>query len=466
MGIRLRQSGFEDFVILEKAGGVGGTWYHNRYPGCECDVPSHLYSYSFDLKADWSKPYARQPEILEYVRSCADRYGVTPHCRFDAEVTRARWDDERSDWTLELASGEAVRADVVVSAIGMFNDLVYPDIEGLEDFEGTSFHSARWDWEHDLAGQTIGVIGSAASAVQLVPEIIREARQVHLFQRTANWVLPKKDDPFSEEQLEHLRAHPEAVRAIRQEIFDGIESGKAFTDPAARAEMEAAVLAMIERVEDPEVRAKLVPDHPWGCKRPLFSNDYYPAFNAPNLELVTERIERITPGGVVTEDGRERPVDTIVFATGFAATKYLSALDVTGREGLRIEDAWAEGAEAYLGMTTAGFPNLFMLYGPNTNQGSLITMIEWQVEHVLKHIQRIRDEGLAWIDVRPGPMAAYNADIQQAIEAIEPWQASCSNYYRAESGRVVTQWPHTMGRFRDEVEKIDLDVYEFRRRQP
>ncbi len=460
MAIKLREAGFENFVILERSSQVGGTWNYNRYPGCACDIPSHLYSFSFDIKRDWSRPYAPQPEILEYMEGIAEKYGLLPFCRFDETVQRAEWDDRRAFWTLQLASGEAVEAEIVVSAIGMFNSLVYPEIEGLDSFAGTKFHSARWDWEHSLAGETVGVIGAAASAVQLVPEIVKEAGQVHLFQRTANWVLPKEDDPYTEEQLAHFRSDPNAALEVRQTIFDGIESGQAFYDPKVRAEMEQTCLQAIAVVEDPAVREKLVPTHMWGCKRPLFSNDYYAAFNRPNLELVTEEIERITKDAVVTADGRERKVDTLVLATGFRATEYLSAIEVIGRNGLDLEEAWRDGAQAYMGVTTAGFPNLFMLYGPNTNQGSLITMIEWEADHALEHIKRIVDQDLAWVDVRADLQASYNEQIQKDIAAVEPWMDGCSGYYRSPSGRVVTQWPKNMTAFRDMISRFDPDAYE------
>jgi cation diffusion facilitator CzcD-associated flavoprotein CzcO len=460
MGIRLEQAGFEDFLLLEKAGGVGGTWYHNRYPGCACDIPAHLYSFSFEIKRDWSRPYASQPEILAYMEGLAEKYGLLPHCRFGRGVRKATWDEGRSCWTLDLEGGEAVEADVVVSAVGMFNDLSDPRIEGLDSFEGTRFHSARWNWDHDLTGETVGVIGSAASAVQFVPEIVKQAGLVHLFQRTANWVMPKEDDPYTEEQLAHFRAKPELADAIRDEIFRRVDGGMTFSDPVALAEMEAAVLKSLEVVRDPELRRKLRPQHPFGCKRPLISNDYYPAFNRPNLELVTDAITRVTKDAVVTADGRTRRVDTLILATGFSATKYLSAIDVRGRAGRRIDDAWNDGARAYLGITTAGFPNLFMLYGPNTNNGSILTMIESQVDYALRKIQRIASEGLAWIDVRPEPMERYNDEVQEAIAGVEVWQADCNGYYRSPSGRIVTQWPWSMTAFRERTEKPDPEVYD------
>jgi cation diffusion facilitator CzcD-associated flavoprotein CzcO len=460
MAIRLREAGFEDFVLLEKGGSVGGTWYHNRYPGCACDIPSFLYSFSFEPKCDWSRPYGSQPEILAYMEHCAAKYGVLPHCRFGSGVLGAAWDERRARWTLALESGERVEADVVVSALGMFNELAWPAIEGLDAFAGTRFHSARWNWDHDLAGEAVGVIGSAASAVQFVPEIAKRAGQVHLFQRTANWVLPKEDTPYTAEQLEHFRAAPADALALRDAIYQRVDGGMTFSDPAALAEMEAAGLAAIEVVRDPELRRKLRPQHPFGCKRPLLSNDYYPAFNRPNLELVTDRIERIESDAVVTADGKRRRVDTLIIATGFATTKYLSAIDVRGRGGRRLDDAWRDGPWAYLGITTAGFPNLFMLYGPNTNNGSILSMIEAQVDYALRQVQRLANERLAWLDVRPEPMARYNEDVQQAIARVAVWQAECNGYYRSPSGRVVTQWPYSMSEFRRRTSAPDAGAYE------
>ena len=460
MAIRLRQAGFEDFVLLEQADGLGGTWYHNRYPGCACDIPSFLYSFSFEPKLDWTRPYGTQPEILAYMEDCAEKYGVLPHCRFGSGVEKAVWDDERALWTLTLDSGERVEAEIVVSALGMFNELAWPDIEGLDRFQGTRFHSARWNWDHDLSGETVGVIGSAASAVQFVPEIVKQAGQVHLFQRTANWVMPKPDEPYTEEQLQEFAAEPERAATQRAEMYAQVDGGMTFSDPVALAQMEEAGLQAIEQVEDPVVREKLKPQHPFGCKRPLLSNDFYAAFNLPNLELVTEPIDHVEADSIVTTDGRSRRIDTLILATGFSATKYLSALDVRGRGGQHIDDAWKDGATAYLGITTAGFPNLFMLYGPNTNNGSILSMIESQVDYVLGWIERIRERELAWIDVRPEPMAAYNDEVQEAISGVEVWQQSCNGYYRTPSGRIVTQWPFSMSEFERRTASPVDDAFE------
>lgn len=460
MGIRLLEAGLEDFVILEKADGVGGTWRHNRYPGCECDVPSHLYSFSFELKPDWSKPYATQPEILEYFEHCAERYGLIPHCRFNTEVSGAEWDESSASWEIKLDSGETIVADAMVGAVGMFNEPHVPGIDGLDSFEGTAFHSARWDAGHDLTGDRIGVIGSAASAVQLVPPVAEQAGTLHLFQRSANWVLPKLDDPYTPADIARFRADDAVLRALREETAANFEVGSTFSIPKILAEREAVGLAAMETVADPEVREKLRPLHPFGCKRPLFSNDYYPAFNRPNLELVTDPIDRITADSVVTADGVERQVDTLILATGFETTKYLTTIDVVGRNGVSLDEAWSAGAQAYVGVTTAGFPNMFMLYGPNTNNGSIITMIEHQVEHVLLHLHRILDEDLAWVDVRPEAMELYNREVQTAIDAVEVWQAGCNGYYRSPNGRIVTQWPSSMAEYGRLTSTLDRDAFE------
>ncbi len=460
MGIRLKEAGFADFVLLEKADGVGGTWFHNRYPGCAVDLPSFFYSFSFARKYDWSRPYAPQAELLAYMEGIADQYALRPHCRLSHEVTRLEWQDEEARWRVEIAGREPIFADVVVSAVGMFNEVAYPDIAGRDDFSGPAFHSARWDWAVPLAGKRIAVIGSAASAVQIVPEIVKDAAQVHLFQRTANWVVPKEDEPYTEAQLAAFREDPTPLDVQRAEYYKTVDEGMTFEIPEQMAMTEEYGNAIRQQVRDPVVREKLRPHHPYGAKRPLVSNLFYPAFNEPNLELVTDPIESITPTGVRTADGREREVDLIVYATGFSATKYLSALDVRGANGVHIDDAWSDGATAHLGITTAGFPNLFMLYGPNTNNGSILEMIEHQTNHVKLHLTRMREEGLAWVDVRPEVQAAYNEAVQKKIATIPVWNQDVNGYYRSASGRVVTQWPFSMTRFREMTERIEADDYQ------
>ena len=460
MGIRLREAGFEDFVILDRADGVGGTWFHNRYPGCAVDLPSFLYSFSFAPRHDWPRPYAPQSELLAYMESIATENGLRPHLRLGDGVRRVVWHEDETCWRLELDSGAIREAEIVVSAVGMFNDLVFPDIDGREDFAGVAFHSARWDRDVPLEGRRIAVVGSAASAVQIVPELVKVAARVHLFQRTANWVLPKVDTPYTPDELEAFRRDPSILDAQREEIYRVIDEGMTMDDAVQLAEMERIGLEALGQVEDAAIREKLRPRHPYGCKRPLLSNEFYPAFNRPNLELVTEPIERITKAGLRTTDGVEREVDLIVYATGFSATKYLSALDVTGRGGRHIDEAWADGASAYLGMLTAGFPNLFMLYGPNTNNGSILEMLEHQTNHVRRHVERMTEEGLRWVDVKPEAQAAYNERVQAAIARIDVWNHPVNGYYRSPSGRVVTQWPFSMSAFREATEKLDVEAFD------
>ena len=459
-GIKLMQAGIENFVILEKGAGVGGTWFHNRYPGAACDVQSHLYSFSFEIKKDWLRPYATQPEILEYMEHCVAKYGLAPHIRLNTPVRGAYWDEECTLWRVVTEQGEEMVADVVISAVGMFNELNFPDIPGIEDFGGTAFHSARWDHACALEGKSVAVIGSAASAVQFVPEIAKQAGRLSLYQRSANWVGPREDAPFTPEQLEAFRVDPIAARRQRWKIWRTIEGVITFSDPEMLRRAEEAGRNNIKAVEDAELRRKLTPNTPFGCQRPLSSNVYYPTFNRPNVELVTDAIERITETSLITVDGLERPAEVIVLATGFKTTRYLSAIEVTGREGRPIDEAWSEGAQAYLGITTSGFPNLFMLYGPNTNNGSILFMLECQVAYILRQLRRMDDEHLAWMDVRREAMESYNVELQRQLDAVEVWQAGCHGYYRGPSGRIVTQWPHTMAVYRDRSMRPDPEFYE------
>ena len=462
--INLNKAGIDDYTILEKGDGIGGTWFWNQYPGAECDVQSHLYSFSFEPKVDWSQPYAGQAEILEYLNFVADKYDVRRHIQFNAAVASLHWSDERSVWDITTHDGQKLSAQIVVSAIGMFNDIVWPKIPGIEDFEGHYWHSARWDRSHDVAGERVGVIGIAASAVQFAPQLAPIVSELQLFQRTANWVVPKANTPYTEAQLEEFRRHPELVQKSREEIYAVWNTLATFGDKQVLADIERAGLERIAEVKDPEVRKKLTPDHPFGCKRPLFSDLYYPIFNRDNVKLVTEDIDRITPRGILTSDGTEHELDTIVYSTGFYTTSYLTAFDVTGRDGVSISDAWHDGAQAYLGINTSGFPNLFMLYGPNTNQGSILFMLERQVDYIMRQIKRIEDEDLAWIDIRKDVMTAFNEQLQQDIADVDVWQAACGNdfYYRSQSGRFVTQWPHSMDEFRVRTSRPNPDEYEVR----
>lgn len=463
MGVQLKKAGIDDFVVLEKGTGVGGTWHWNRYPGAECDVQSHLYSFSFEQKNDWSRPFAGQEEILDYLNSIADKYGLRPHIRHNEQVAALSWEEENARWCVETKAGETLYANVVVSAIGMFNDIVWPEIDGLHDFEGTYFHSARWNHDHDLSGERVGVVGIAASAIQFVPEIARKVSELHLYQRTANWVVPKPNTPYTAQELEAFIEDPSKVKKSRDEIYDVWNTLATFGDKAVLAEIERSGLERLAEVNDPEVRRKLTPDHPFGCKRPLFSDLYYPTFNRDNVELITEDIAQVSASGIHTVDGGFRELDTIIYSTGFYTTRYLATMDVTGRRGVSIEDAWSDGAQAYLGMNTSGFPNLFMLYGPNTNQGCILFMLERQCDYVMRQLHRLQDENLSWMDIRPEVMNAFNQKIQDDINRVEVWQANCGHdfYYRAgPNRRFVTQWPHSMDDFTEATTAPDRENFE------
>lgn len=458
-GIALRKAGFTDFVILEKATDVGGTWWHNRYPGAECDVQSHLYSYTFEPKSDWTRPYAGQAEILDYLRFVADKYDLRRSCRFATEVCSAIWQEAAGHWQITTRDGHLLRANYVISAIGMFNDIAVPAIPGLDTFQGTCFHTARWPAAHSLQGARVAIVGSAASAVQTIPEIAPEVAHLEVYQRTPQWVLPKEDAPFSAAELDQFKRDPELVAARREELYDALERAILFDDPHLLAGAEAAGLENLQQVNDPRLRQRLTPSMRYGCRRPLLSNVYYPTFNRDNVSLVDIGIRRIEAQGIVTDDDVLHPADTLILATGFETTRFLTSLEVVGAQGQTLTAAWDDGAQAYLGITTHGFPNLFMLYGPNTNNGSLIYMLELEVDYIVRHLRRLRDTGATRIDVKADAMNAYNARLQEDIAAVTVWGADCRGYYRAPSGRVVTQMPYGMTTFRQMTEHDDAQAY-------
>jgi cation diffusion facilitator CzcD-associated flavoprotein CzcO len=463
-GIKLKEAGFEDFVILERSTNVGGTWANGRYPGLCCDTPSLLYSFTFEQKLDWTRTCARQPEIKRYMEHLVDKYRLAPHIRFNAELREARWDEDEHRWVLRTADGWTTSSDVVISGLGMFNRLRWPDIPGLEDFGRQVVHTGNWpEGGVDFRGKRAVVIGCAASATQAIPEIAREAESLVVYLRTANWVVPKEDDAYTEEQLEELRADPEVGIGKRNEYLDWAEAVLTFDKPDLLKELEASAFENLAVVEDPETRDKLRPKVPFGSQRILFSNDFYPTFNRNNVELVTEDIERITTEGVVTADGRERTADVLVLATGYDTTRFLSVIEAVGRRGARIEDVWADGAQAYLGITVAGFPNLFMLYGPNTNQGSILLMIEHEVAYIVRKLEHMRDNDIAWLDVRREVMDDYNEALQRHLSTVEVLQTVGTKYYRAgfsPTGRIVTQWPYTMAEYAARTGAPDEDAFE------
>ena len=461
---QLRRAGYADVVVLERDDEVGGTWQRSRYPGLSCDVMVHAYQFSFNLNPEWPRSYASQPEILAYMKATVDRLDLAPMIRLGCGVTGAEWSDERGEWSVTTTTGDTLAADVIISAQGMFGEIKWPDIDGLDTFGGRLVHTGNWPKDLDVTGARVALIGSAASAVQSLPEIAKIASQLHSFQRSPQWVLPKEDFPHPPELLDSFRNDPAALQAHRDTIMTYIGTNAPFSNAEILAGAEWAGAVAISVIDDAATREGLTPHVPWGCFRPLFSNDYYPAFNRPNVELVTEAITRITPTGIVTADGTEREVDVIVCATGYVVDKFASRIPVTGRNGQSLDDAWADGAQAHLGVTTTGFPNLFMLYGPNNNAGSLIEMAEYEVGYVVDLLSLMDADGVDWIDVRQDAMDAYNDELQAAIAGVEVWHAGCGHYYESPSGRIVTQYPWSMFHYRDSVADPDLSAFELGRR--
>ena len=456
---RLAQDGVDDVVILERDGGVGGTWRANTYPGAACDVPSHLYSLSFAPKPDWSRAYATQPEILAYVEDCYDRLDVRRKVRTDVSIVSAVWREDAAVWRVRAADGRTFEAPVLVSAVGMFNTPQIPAIEGREDFAGASFHSARWDHDHDLAGRRVAVVGTGASAIQVVPAIAGTAAHVDVYQRTAPWILPRKDQPYSDEQKRLFAADPAAAARHRRELHDLFEQTTAFVagDPSVDLIAGIARDYLAHKVADPELRARLTPTQGFGCQRTLISSDWYPTVQRDDVDLVTTAIDRITPSGIRTVDGTERTVDTIVWCTGFRAGDYLHGIEVVGRGGVELHDHWAGVPRAYHGMCVPGFPNLFMLYGPNTNQGgnSILLILEAQAQFVASALAAARESGASSVEVSADAMARHAAELERDLAATV-WANGCNSYFHNDAGDIVTQLPHTSGWYREATQEIDV----------
>jgi cation diffusion facilitator CzcD-associated flavoprotein CzcO len=447
MGIQLKRAGIESFTLFEKSDGIGGTWHDNRYPGACCDVPSHFYSFSFERNPNWSRAFSPQPEIQAYLEGCAEKYGVLPHIRFGVEIAGASFDEHAGVWRIRSTAGEEITARVLVSGLGQLNLPHVPDLPGLAGFEGTSFHSARWNESHELANERVAVVGNGASAIQFIPEIAKKAGRVTIFQRSANWIIPRNDRTFGDVAKRRFRDHPLLARATRALIWLMLETRFFAVVRHGRISRRMTKMAtdyMHSIVKDPALRAKLTPDYPIGCKRVLVSDDYYQALVRENVEVVTSPIARVESGAIVTADGVAHPADTIVFATGFQTTSFLAPLAIEGLGGRKLEEAWRDGAEAHLGVTVAGFPNFFLLYGPNTNLGhnSIILMIECQVRYALRCIQELARRGVTYVDVRREAMERFNVALQQDL-AKTTWVANCDSWYKNEAGKVTNNWSGT-----------------------
>jgi cation diffusion facilitator CzcD-associated flavoprotein CzcO len=448
--IQLKQAGYTDIAVFEKEASVGGTWRDNRYPGCACDVPVALYQLSFAPSPNWSHIFPRAPEIGQYTEDLCDWFQLRPHLRLNEEAVSAVWDETKAAWTLTTRAGATYEADVIVPALGQLNRPQWPDIPGRDSFKGKAMHSARWDESVDLRGKRVACIGSAASAVQLIPEVAKEAGHLTVFQRSPNWCIPRNDAAITPEDKALLMTDLEGAMKLgalnREIIFERADRffWQAFEwTPAGRAALTRTALDHLHaQVADPELRAKLTPDYPIGCKRVLFVDDYYPALQQPNVSLVTERIERITETGVVTTDVAAHDVDVIIYATGFETTGWHWSLDVVGRGGAHLNEAWKDGPESYLGILSAGFPNMFMLYGPNTNLGhnSITFMIERQVAYMLGALAALKQRNARSVDVKPEAQARFNAALQERLAKTVWADPHCSSWYKNAAGRITQNW--------------------------
>jgi cation diffusion facilitator CzcD-associated flavoprotein CzcO len=469
MAIRLKEEGRDDFVVLERGSEVGGTWHYNTYPGCACDVPSHLYSFSFAPNPEWSQTYSPQPEIGAYLRACADRFGVRPHIRLNTTVELAEWDDEARRWQIDTDRGR-VTARVLVSGTGPLAEPKIPDIPGLHRFEGKTFHSARWDHDHDVTGERVASIGTGASAIQLVPSIQPDVEQLHVFQRTPPWIFPHSNRPVTKFERRLYRAFPAAQKLVRGGVYAAREMAVLgfVKQPRLMGLVEkVARWHMRKGISDPKLLEKVTPDYTIGCKRILPSNKWYPALGEPNVELVTEAITEVREHSIVTADGTERAVDTIIFSTGFHVADMPVGKMVRGREGRTLDESWEGSPRAHLGSTAPGFPNFFMMLGPNTGLGhsSMVYMIESQVAYVSGALRAMDQGGAETVEVDPDVVASYNESLESQLEGTV-WNTGCSSWYLDDTGRNSTIWPDWTWRFRQRTARFEPADYRLEAPRP
>jgi cation diffusion facilitator CzcD-associated flavoprotein CzcO len=470
MAMALRRAGDHKFVILERAADVGGVWRDNAYPGAACDVVSRIYSFSRDQDYEWSTAFAPQPEILDYIHRVVDRHGVRTHIRFNSEVAAARFDEEAAIWHIETASGARIETPVLISAVGLFNRIKIPAFPGRDSFRGVQFHSARWRHDFALAGKTVAVIGNGASAVQFVPKIAPLVKQLYLFQRTPQYVLPKSIFPGTGEWDAWLQRRRWLRRLARLKIFLAFEKfvWRRKWRPRARLKGEAGFRAMLAaKIADPALRAKLTPNYPIGCKRQLVSNEWFDTLIRANVAVIDTPIAALDETGLRTKDGVGRAVDAIIYGTGFTPTDYLQPMRITGLGGRDLNAAWREGAEAYLGITVTGFPNFFMLYGPNTNAiTSIIYMLECQARYIAKCVGALRARRAAYMNVRAGSQARFITEVQRRTRDTVQAMTICVTYFKNEFGRITTNWPGYAFEYRWRTRAVRRRDYDFVGRTP
>ena len=461
--IKLTEAGITDFTVYEKADRVGGTWRENTYPGLSCDVPSHLYSYSFALTSEWSHRFSPGPEIQTYFESVAEEHGVVPRVRFGDAVTHCEFSD--GQWHITTASGHRDHVDVVIAATGVLHHPKYPEIDGLDTFEGAMFHSARWDHGAQLDGTRVGIIGTGSTAVQITSAIVDRVARLSLFQRTAQWVMPQENPAYSDEERAAFRERPERLAELHQnlsDMFDLFANAVVDAESAEIKMIEHACLANLENnVHDPELRERLRPEYRAACKRLIISPDFYDAIQRPNAELVTDAIERIEPGGVRTKDGRLHELDVLVLATGFKADAFMRPMNIAGRNGTTLEAAWTPRPEAYLSISIPDFPNFFMLNGPNGPVGnfSLIEVAELQFRYVMQLIERIRTGECREVCATHDALAEFERAREEAAQRTV-WVTGCRSWYLDDRG-LPAVWPWSFIRFREAMRAPDPAKYEF-----
>jgi cation diffusion facilitator CzcD-associated flavoprotein CzcO len=464
VAIRLKQAGIEDFVVWERDADVGGTWWANSYPGCQCDIPSHLYSFSFAPNPNWTRTYPLQPELRGYLRECTERYEVRDHIRLDCEITGAEWDEGEGLWKIESTQGPFT-VEMLVAAPGFLSEPATPSLLGLADFEGETFHTARWNHDHDLGGRRVAVIGTGASAIQVVPQIQPIVEHLDVFQRTPPWVMPHRDRPITDIERRVYRRFPALQRAIRSTVYfirELLVPGFVYRPKLMRLPQRVARRHLEKQVPDTSLRARLTPDYSFGCKRVLPSNDWYPAITKPNVSVITEGIREVRPNGIVSDDGELHELDTIVFATGFHVTDVRFAKLVRGRDGALMSDVWNGSPQAYRGTAIAGFPNLFIITGPNTGLGhnSLVYMIEAQLDYLMDALRVMTERGATRVEVRRAVQEAYNDDLQSRMERTVWNSGGCSSWYLDANGKNTTIWPDFTWRFRRQTRQFDVAAYE------
>jgi cation diffusion facilitator CzcD-associated flavoprotein CzcO len=462
--IRLAQRGDDDFLIFERAADVGGTWWANTYPGCQCDIPSHLYSFSFAPNPSWTRTYPKQPELRDYLRATAEKFGVYDRVRFNTNVEAATWDEAADVWQIDTSNGRYT-ADVVVAAPGPLSAPSFPELPGIEDFAGEKFHTAAWNHDVDLKGKRVAVVGTGASAIQAVPEIAQQAAHLDVVQRTPPWVVPHRDRPITRLERFLYKKIPPLQRAVRAGVYFSREllvPGLVYRPQILKLVEKVARKHIADQVPDPALRAKVTPDYTIGCKRILPSNKWYPALGRDNVELVTAGITEFTPGGYVTADGVEHEADVIVFATGFYVTDIPLAQIVTGKGGRTLADVWGRSPQTYRGTATAGFPNLFLLVGPNVGLGhnSIVFMIEAQINYVLGALDQMRSRGAGSVEVRADALKAYNDKLQAKMSKTVWNSGGCASWYIDANGKNTTIWPDFTFRFWQQTREFDAAAYE------